>query len=143
LGVDSTYEESIVHPQIFVVGQPGLGRVDVFVDGGRGLGCPRGEGESGDRGGDAEPWLWCARIQCWEPVDPEAPPGEHAEHRCCGTHFHWNFGDDGFRKLVLNAIVWAAGMEVPRDGVVTGTPTRAELEANQDFPKPEEKSAGE
>ncbi len=23
-----------------------------------------------------------------------------------GAHFHWNFRDDGFRKLVLNAVVW-------------------------------------
>ena len=56
-----------------------------------------------------------------------------------GAHFHWNFGDDGFRKLVLNAIVWVAGMEVPEKGIETAKPTQAELEANQDFPKPEGK----
>jgi len=56
-----------------------------------------------------------------------------------GAHFHWNFGDDGFRKLVLNSIVWVAGLEVPEGGIETKKPTRAELEENQDFPKPEEK----
>ena len=55
-----------------------------------------------------------------------------------GAHFHWNFGDDGFRKLVLNSIMWVAGMEVPETGIETRTPTREELEENQDFPKPEE-----
>jgi type 1 glutamine amidotransferase len=54
-----------------------------------------------------------------------------------GAHFHWNFGDDGFRKLVLNSIVWVAGLDVPEAGIETRTPTREELEENQDFPKPE------
>lgn len=34
-----------------------------------------------------------------------------------GGHFHWNWGNDDFRTLVLNAIVWTAGAEVPTDGV--------------------------
>jgi hypothetical protein len=34
-----------------------------------------------------------------------------------GAHFHKNWGKDNFRKLVLNAIVWTARMEVPADGV--------------------------
>jgi hypothetical protein len=53
-----------------------------------------------------------------------------------GGHWHWNWGDDNFRKLVLNAIVWIAHGEVPEEGVGGATPTRAELEANQDEPKP-------
>ncbi len=53
-----------------------------------------------------------------------------------GGHTHSNWGDDNFRKLVLNAIVWIARAEVPSDGVPNQTPTKAELEANQDEPKP-------
>jgi type 1 glutamine amidotransferase len=34
-----------------------------------------------------------------------------------GGHFHKNWGNDNFRKLVLNAIVWTARAEVPPDGV--------------------------
>jgi type 1 glutamine amidotransferase len=54
-----------------------------------------------------------------------------------GGHVHYNWGDDNFRKLVLNAIVWTAGIEVPSDGVPNRTPTQEELEANQDEPKPQ------
>jgi type 1 glutamine amidotransferase len=53
-----------------------------------------------------------------------------------GGHDHWNWGHDGFRKLVLNALVWISGAEVPPGGVPSRTPTREELEANQDYPKP-------
>ena len=54
-----------------------------------------------------------------------------------GGHFHWNWGSDPMRKLMLNAIVWVAKGEVPAEGVPSKTPTVAELEANQDFPKPD------
>ena len=56
-----------------------------------------------------------------------------------GGHFHWNWGDENFRKVVLNAIVWTAHGEVPSDGVTTKDPTREDLEANQDEPKPGDK----
>ena len=49
-----------------------------------------------------------------------------------GGHFHWNWGNDNFRKLVLNAIVWAAHVDVPADGVPSRPLTVEELEANQD-----------
>jgi len=49
-----------------------------------------------------------------------------------GAHFHWNWGNDNFRKLVLNAIVWAAHVPVPENGVASRTPTLEELEANLD-----------
>ncbi|MCA8998048.1 MAG: DUF1080 domain-containing protein [Planctomycetaceae bacterium] len=58
-----------------------------------------------------------------------------------GGHFHKNWGDDNFRKLVLNAICWTANLEVPEQGVVSATPTQEELEANQDEPKPSDKQA--
>ena len=42
-----------------------------------------------------------------------------------GGHFHHHWGNESFRKLVLNAIVWTAGIEVPENGVtgqVAATP---------------------
>lgn len=53
-----------------------------------------------------------------------------------GGHFHYNWAHDGFRTVVLNGIVWVAGLEVPEGGVPSKTPTWADLEANHDFPPP-------
>lgn len=50
----------------------------------------------------------------------------------CGGHYHKNWQIDDQRRLVLNAIVWIAGMEVPKDGVPTSTPTNEEMQANLD-----------
>lgn len=49
-----------------------------------------------------------------------------------GAHFHRNWQDDNFRTLVLNAIVWTAGLEVPEGGVPSRTPTDAEMKENLD-----------
>ena len=49
-----------------------------------------------------------------------------------GGHFHWNLANDGFRRLLLNAILWVAGGEVPEGGVASPTPGMSELRANQD-----------
>jgi putative membrane-bound dehydrogenase-like protein len=53
-----------------------------------------------------------------------------------GLHFHWNFGDPNFRRLVLNSLVWTAGVDVPKDGVPDVDVSLADLEANQDYEKP-------
>ena len=53
-----------------------------------------------------------------------------------GGHNHDNWGDDDFRTIVLNAICWTANIEVPAGGVPSATPTRKELDANQDESKP-------
>ena len=58
-----------------------------------------------------------------------------------GGHVHWNWGDDNFRKVVLNAIVWVAQGDVPTAGIGVPTPSRQELEKNQDFSKPGEKKS--
>jgi type 1 glutamine amidotransferase len=51
-----------------------------------------------------------------------------------GGHFHVNWGDDNFRKLVLNALLWTAKLDVPAGGVVSKV-TEDELKQNLD-PKP-------
>jgi hypothetical protein len=53
-----------------------------------------------------------------------------------GGHDHWNWGNDQFRKLVLNAIVWTAGMDVPPQGVPEGKVTVDDLLQNHDEPIP-------
>jgi hypothetical protein len=55
-----------------------------------------------------------------------------------GGHFHYNWANDSFRTVVLNAIVWVARLEVPPDGVRSKAPTLEELEANADYPRPEQ-----
>ena len=45
------------------------------------------------------------------------------------THAHW--GNDSQRKVVLNALLWIAKVEVPRDGVES-TVTPEQLKANLD-----------
>ena len=48
-----------------------------------------------------------------------------------GGHNHRNWGDDNFRRLVLNAIVWTAHADVPAEGVQS-TVSKEELAANLD-----------
>lgn len=48
-----------------------------------------------------------------------------------GGHTHANWGDDNQRKVVLNAILWIAGAQIPRNGVES-TVTPEQLAANQD-----------
>lgn len=55
---------------------------------------------------------------------------------CTGGHVHWNWGNDNFRKLILNAIVWTAKLDVPSDGVNAGTITVDDLLTNHDEPIP-------
>lgn len=54
-----------------------------------------------------------------------------------GGHFHDNWGNDNYRKVVLNACVWLTGAKVPANGVESKV-TPADLDANLD-PKPRRK----
>lgn len=54
-----------------------------------------------------------------------------------GGHWHWNWGDDNLRKVMLNAIVWTANGEVPENGVEDEPKTIEVLKENQDFEAPE------
>jgi putative membrane-bound dehydrogenase-like protein len=53
-----------------------------------------------------------------------------------GGHDHWNWGEPNFRRLVLNAILWTAKVEVPAGGVSDKPVTLDELIKNQDEPIP-------
>ena len=44
-----------------------------------------------------------------------------------GAHFHKNWGNESFRKIVLNALLWTARVEVPANGV--------ECDVTEDFLK--------
>jgi hypothetical protein len=56
---------------------------------------------------------------------------------CTGAHFHRNWANDEFRQLMLNALVWTAGLDVPPDGVQSRV-TPDDMAANLD-PKPPKK----
>jgi type 1 glutamine amidotransferase len=57
-----------------------------------------------------------------------------------GAHFHKNWADENFRKVVLNAILWIAKVDVPRNGVECSV-IAEDLEQNLDpkgqKPKPQ------
>jgi hypothetical protein len=48
-----------------------------------------------------------------------------------GGHFHTNWQNDNFRKVVLNALLWICKIEVPADGVVS-TVRAEDMKANLD-----------
>lgn len=72
-----------------------------------------------DGAGNKETLLWCV----------ERPDGGRG-FGFTGGHYHENWKNDEFRKLILNAITWLAKIEVPKDGVVTTTPTQEEMHYN-------------
>lgn len=47
-----------------------------------------------------------------------------------GGHYHHNWLNDDFRKLVINAFAWSLRREIPQQGIVTKTPTSDEMTAN-------------
>ncbi len=49
-----------------------------------------------------------------------------------GAHFHKNWGDDNFRKLILNAILWSAKVEIPKEGIASASADAEELAKNLD-----------
>ncbi len=53
-----------------------------------------------------------------------------------GGHWHWSWGCDSFRTVVINGIAWTAKIEIPEGGVPTTRPTLEQLEANQDYTQP-------
>lgn len=72
-----------------------------------------------------------ALMWCRDPKPSEAGRGVGF----VGGHYHRNWAIDEFRKLVLNAIVWTARLEVPAEGVPAGQVSKEELNANLDEKK--------
>jgi hypothetical protein len=54
-----------------------------------------------------------------------------------GGHFHWNWGNDNNRKMILNSLLWVCKMDVPSSGVNSKRPTLADLRENMDYPVPD------
>jgi type 1 glutamine amidotransferase len=48
--------------------------------------------------------------------DNKGPLGEGRSFGFTGCHFHQNFGIEGFRRMIVNGILWTAGVDVPQDG---------------------------
>jgi hypothetical protein len=70
--------------------------------------------------GRAETMMWAV----------EQPSGA----RCfgfTGGHYHKNWGDENFRRIILNALVWAAKADVPQDGTAS-TISSDQLQQNLD-----------
>ena len=57
---------------------------------------------------------------------------------CTGAHFHKNWENESFRTLILNALLWTTGLDVPADGVSSRVSTE-ELSANLDVKQPRKK----
>lgn len=53
-----------------------------------------------------------------------------------GGHFHWNWGREEILKLVCNAIVWTAKVDIPETGLPVLRPNVENLEQGQDEPIP-------
>lgn len=51
-----------------------------------------------------------------------------------GGHYHDNWSNDQFRKVVLNACVWLTGSDVPKEGVQS-TLEEGQIDANLDIKK--------
>jgi type 1 glutamine amidotransferase len=62
----------------------------------------------------------------------ERPDGKGRGFGFTGAHDHVNWQDDNFRKVVLNAILWTAHVDVPKNGVPSSTPSDAEIRSNLD-----------
>ena len=45
-----------------------------------------------------------------------------------GLHYHVNLADDNLRTVLLNAVAWTAGLDVPQGGVSSKTPSPKDLE---------------
>jgi len=49
-----------------------------------------------------------------------------------GGHFHHNWQDDNFRKIILNALCWVSKVEIPTEGIVSDAVTSIEIIQNLD-----------
>jgi hypothetical protein len=49
-----------------------------------------------------------------------------------GGDRHWNFANPDFQKLLLNAIIWTAKIEVPPNGIIVPAKSIEELKKSLD-----------
>jgi type 1 glutamine amidotransferase len=49
-----------------------------------------------------------------------------------GGHFHRNWQQEDFRKVILNALLWTAQVDVPADGVASAAVSEEEILQNLD-----------
>ena len=57
---------------------------------------------------------------------------------CTGGHFHENWANNDFRTLILNALVWTSGLDVPETGISSHV-SDTELSKDLDPPPPPRK----
>ncbi len=62
----------------------------------------------------------------------QRPDGKGRGFGFTGGHFHVSWQNDMFRKVVLNAILWTAHVDVPEAGVPSKTPSDEEMKLNLD-----------
>ncbi len=78
-------------------------------------------------------WYFNIKLGEVNPILMARPPEEKRVHTLAwtygenafgftGGHYHRSWGDPNYRKLVLNAIVWSAGLQVPRTGIESTEP---------------------
>ena len=53
-----------------------------------------------------------------------------------GGHFHWNWGHEHYRRLVLNGIAWSAGVKIPERGMPSSDLSFAQLDHGMDGDTP-------
>ncbi|QDT03465.1 Trehalose utilization [Rubripirellula lacrimiformis] len=54
-----------------------------------------------------------------------------------GGHYHWNWGHEDVRRLIINAIRWTAGQDIAKSGSSMGQPVTVDvLLENQDYDPP-------
>jgi len=99
------------------------------------------EGSSSERGGNPEVQKHKGEAEhmVWAYERPDGGRG----FGFTGAHFHVNWGNDNFRKVALNAILWISKIPVPANGVDSEI-APDELMQNLDpkqKPKPKEPAA--
>ena len=68
------------------------------------------------------------QVMCWTAERSDGGRG----FGFTGGHQHTNWGNENFRKVVLNGIVWTARVTVPANGIPAPALTDAELQKNLD-----------
>jgi hypothetical protein len=85
--------------------------------------------KSSERGGNPAVWEEVSagkkQVMAWA----YERPGGGRGFGFTGLHKHANLGNDSMRTLLLNAVAWVSGLQVPESGVPSRTLDRGQLEA--------------